>query len=157
MGWIPAAAAAAKRRRNEKQESEIIERLSREDAGKYWEFKILRSYASIFSNEEKTRSILDQESRAGWELAARLDSSRLVLRRPVSRRASDAERRDGVDPYRSVVDPEFPLIVVGVIVVVIIAAPLLGQSALATSHKILGLVAVIALAVAVAALVARRR
>jgi hypothetical protein len=158
MGWMPAAAAAAKRRRNEKQEREIIERLSREDVGARLEFKILRSYGSVFSNEEKTRSLLDRESRAGWELAARLDSSRLVLRRPVARRNSDAELRSaGLDPYRSVVDPEFPLIIVGVVVVVIIAAPLLGQSDLASTHKILGLAAVIAAAVAVAALIARRR
>jgi hypothetical protein len=62
------------------------------------EYKILRSVTGAFKHAEKFRAALEEEARAGWELAEKLDDSRARLRRSVAWREKDGELSQ--DPYR---------------------------------------------------------
>ena len=155
MGWMPAIAAAAKRRREEQEESTLMERLRSQDAEGRFEFKILRSYSFAFAGRERIRSVLDEEARAGWELAEKLDSGRLVLRRPRSKRDSDRGLPAGLDPYRTRVDPNLPLIIAPIVVGLLMCALLWEKGPLAASAPVLILLALAALAAALFVLRAR--
>ncbi len=101
MGWhVPLMAAAAKRRREEKEETEMMRRLQ-EEMDDEWEFKVMRSYFAAFGNPQKLQHMLDEEARAGWEMAGKLDDSRIYLKRPKSAREGDPLLGPGVDPYRT--------------------------------------------------------
>jgi hypothetical protein len=125
MGWIPALAAAGKRRREQREEREMIQQLQRDDPQGIHEYKVLRSHTLAFAREARLRSILDEEARAGWEMAAKLDAGRLMLRRPRTCRDADALLPADVDPYRISVDPNVPMIA-GLVIAVILALVLLG-------------------------------
>lgn len=96
MGWIaPIAVAAAQKR----EEDEALEAL-RQTYGPGWEFKLLRSAAFGFTNEETLHEALTEEGAAGWQLTRQLDGNRLILGRPVAARADDALLGEHYNPYR---------------------------------------------------------
>ncbi len=64
-----------------------------------WEFKILRTTGGAFRKPEKLREILDEESRAGWELLEKFDEQRLRLKRRT--RARERDYSLDFDPYRT--------------------------------------------------------
>lgn len=153
MGWIPALVAASQRR----EEQEAIEQLQREDVRNMYEYKILHSYRFDFASQARLRAILDEEAQAGWEMAAKMDESRLVLRRLRSSRHSDDLLPPGVDPYRSAVDANFALLVIASGIALL--AVILGFDLLASRQGIAAVIAavVIVLAVGVAGLALRAR
>jgi hypothetical protein len=93
-----AAAAAAEMVRKEEEEMTTY---TREDLTEGWEFKILRSMTSAFKNPERLRSVLEEESKAGWQLVEKFDDSRIRLKRPAG--AKDYDTHLGFDPYRTYV------------------------------------------------------
>ena len=97
------------------EERELIERLQRDDLGYRFEFKVLRSYSFAFGSDARMQRALHEEGRAGWELSAKLDSKRLVLRREVTRRIQDSTLPPEVRPYRTEVDSNMPLMIVMVV------------------------------------------
>ena len=111
MAWIPSVAAMAKREQEERQEREVLAALKRDDPEARYESKILRSHSLAFNRPVRLRAILEQESRAGWKLVTKLDSRRLVLQRPIARRASDTNLATDIDPYRETIDRNTPLVV----------------------------------------------
>jgi hypothetical protein len=118
MGYMtPLIAAAAKRREQEQEREELamIERLSQEDGEGRYEYKVLRSYTNAFRSPERRRQILNEEARAGWEMVAKLDNARLIVRRPRTTQDSPIQ---GIDPYRTQVDTNLP-VVSGVLVAMI--------------------------------------
>jgi hypothetical protein len=159
MGYMtPIIAAAAKRRAEEQEREELamIERLSQEDGEGRYEYKILRSYSNAFRNPERRRQILNEEARAGWEMVAKLDNARLVVRRP--RTAADRPIQ-GIDPYRTAVDtnvwmmigPLMALILlVGLVVMVVFLGGDSPDGVAWTIPAIMGLVVLIAVGAAVA-------
>ena len=94
-----AATAAAAAAANARQEEEEMTPYSSKDLAEGWEFKILRNATGRFSDPFWLRSVLDEESRAGWLLIEKFDNYRVRLKRPVSARANDASL--GFDPYRT--------------------------------------------------------
>jgi hypothetical protein len=114
----PLIAAAAKKREQEQEREELamIKRLAEEDGEDRYEYKILRSYSNAFRSPEHRRQILSEEARTGWEMVAKLDNARLVMRRPHS--AGDMPTR-GIDPYRTEVDTNLPM-VLGVLLALIL-------------------------------------
>lgn len=160
MAWIAPIAAAAKRRREEEEERRMIDKLKREAPDDRFEYKVLRSHFGAFGSRERQRRALKEEARAGWEMAAKLDSDRLMLRRDRSEISKDQMLWPEIDPYRTEVDSPFP-IVIGVGVVLLIGALALlltlgGSSGSAIGPLAIG-IAVIGLLVLVAAMAARRR
>jgi hypothetical protein len=91
-----AAAVAAQAERSRREEEDMSPGLV---ANPDWEFKILRSHTAMFRREERLRSVLAQESRAGWDLAEKMDDHRLRLRRHVRHRSQDAAL--DFDAYRT--------------------------------------------------------
>jgi hypothetical protein len=91
-----AAAAAAELMRKEEEEMTTY---SREDLTEGWEFKILRSMTNGFKDPEKLRDVLQEESKAGWQLVEKFDDARLRLKRPASTKEYDGHL--GFDPYRT--------------------------------------------------------
>jgi hypothetical protein len=91
-----AAAAAAERAR---QEEEEMTPYSKDDLDGGWEFKFLRSATAKFRDPVFLRATLDEESRAGWTVLEKFDDTRIRLKRPTTRRASDANAP--FDPYRT--------------------------------------------------------
>jgi hypothetical protein len=85
------------------REEEVMTVYGREELGGDWEFKILRSHASIFKDPEVQKRVLDEEARAGWVLIEKFDNQRLRLKRPLGARETDASL--GFDPYRIYVGP----------------------------------------------------
>jgi hypothetical protein len=140
MGWIPAVAAAAKKRREEKEEAEMIQQLQREDPEGLNEYKVLRSYRFAFGREARLREVLDEEAQAGWEMVAKLDNGRLMLRRRRSEREADAVRPPGIDAYRTTVDTNLPLLA-GLVALVVLVLALLGVMSGLTSAVLAVLVA----------------
>lgn len=63
-----------------------------------WEFKIVRSHSGKFKNYEFIKQVCDEESRNGWELVEKFDSSRLRFKRRTDRRSNDGLAQ--IDPYR---------------------------------------------------------
>ena len=111
MGYMPSLIAAAAKRREQEQEREelaMIKRLAEEDGEGRYEYKILRSYSNAFRNSTRQRQILNEEARAGWEMVAKLDNVRLVVRRP--RSVEDSPMQE-IDPYRTVVDTNLPMVI----------------------------------------------
>jgi hypothetical protein len=104
MGWIGgvaggAAAAVAAARRQE-EEAAMLDMLTHQN-GAAWEYKIVRSALYGFDRRGKIGEMLEQEARAGWSMAAKLDGERVVLKRPVAMRAHDHLLGDDIDPYRT--------------------------------------------------------
>lgn len=93
-----AARAAAEQARKEEEE---MTPYGRDDLTEGWEFKILRSMTNAFKDPEKLKTILEQESRAGWLLAEKFDDARIRLKRPTTAKSSDAQL--DFDPYRTYV------------------------------------------------------
>lgn len=95
-GGAAAAAAAAERARQEEEEMTMYDR---DDLDGGWEFKFLRSATGTFRNPETLRRILEEESRAGWELVEKFDNNRIRLKRRTSHRENDHLLE--FDAYRS--------------------------------------------------------
>ena len=97
-GAAAAAAAAAKRKRDQEEEEEVEVTPLNSDPSGAVEYKIIRSATAAFKNPAKFRAALEEEARAGWELAEKLDDSRVRLRRSIAWRLKDGELSQ--DPYR---------------------------------------------------------
>jgi hypothetical protein len=161
MGYIaPLAAAAAKKREQEQEREELamIESLSREDSEGRYEYKVLRSYTNAFRSPERRRQILNEEARAGWEMVAKLDNARLIVRRPRTTQDSPIQ---GIDPYRTQVDTNLPA-VFGVLVALIFLVGLVvfvifmeGDSPASTDGSILSILVVFGL-ITVGAIIAMK-
>ena len=63
------------------------------------EYKIIQSQTPLFANSAKMHEVLEQESRAGWQLLEKEDNFRLKLQRSISHRENDAAL--DFDAYRS--------------------------------------------------------
>ncbi|MEQ8409316.1 MAG: hypothetical protein RKH07_13680 [Gammaproteobacteria bacterium] len=63
------------------------------------EYKIIQSQTPLFANSAKMHEILEQESKAGWQLLEKEDNYRLKLQRSISHRENDANL--DFDAYRS--------------------------------------------------------
>lgn len=63
------------------------------------EYKIIQSQTPLFANSAKMHEVLEQESRAGWQLLEKEDNFRLKLQRSISHRENDANL--DFDAYRS--------------------------------------------------------
>jgi hypothetical protein len=107
MGWIggvtggaTAAIAAANAAKNREEETAMLDMLKHQNSAD-WEYKIVRSALFGFDRKEKIREMLEQEARAGWSMAAKLDGDRVVLKRPVAMRDHDHLLGDDIDPYRT--------------------------------------------------------
>ncbi|MBN1120798.1 MAG: hypothetical protein JXJ17_06940 [Anaerolineae bacterium] len=107
MGWIggvtggtSAAIAAANAAKKREEEAAMLDMLKHQN-GAAWEYKIVRSALYGFDRKGKIQAMLEQEARAGWSMAAKLDGDRVVLKRPVAMCAHDHELGDDVDPYRT--------------------------------------------------------
>lgn len=152
MGWIPAIAAAAKKRREQAEEEKLIKELQEGDSQGIYEYKVLRSYRFAFAGETRLRAVLDEEAHAGWEMVAKLDSGRLMLRRRRSDRSLDAALPPGVDAYRTVVDSNIALMVglaIGVVLLVLLLLGLMRTTAMVLPVVIV-LLGIVVLAFAVA-------
>jgi len=97
-GAAAAAAAAAKRKRDQEEEEEVEVTPLNSDPSGAVEYKIIRSATAAFKNPAKFRAALEEEARAGWELAEKLDDARVRLRRSIAWRQKDGELSQ--DPYR---------------------------------------------------------
>lgn len=92
-----------------------------------WEFKIIRSAFGAFRNPDKVRRLLEEESRAGWELIEKFDDQRIRLKRRTEKRKNDSTL--GYDAYRtSYGAPEYAIaivvvaaIAIGVLVALLVA------------------------------------
>ncbi len=93
-----------------------------------WEFKIMRSTFGAFRDPAKVRQLLEQESRAGWELVEKFDDSRIRLKRRVEKRRDDAAL--GSDPYRTTFGaPQYTIavLVLGLIACMVLIALLFAR------------------------------
>jgi len=88
----------AMQRKLQQEEEEEVTPLSADPATGF-EYKIMRSALGSFKKPESLRAMLEEESRAGWELFEKLDDCRVRLRRPTACRQRDAEITQ--DPYRT--------------------------------------------------------
>jgi hypothetical protein len=163
---VPILAAASKKREEEEEERAMLRQLRRDDPESRYEYKLLRSHAFAFRRPERRQAILDEEMLAGWEMIAKLDDSRMVMRRPRSAREADSMLPPDVDPFRTEVDTNMPLVmgivlalslVVGLLVAALIGYEQPGVSAAAIPVVLIaiGVFAVLVMAVVVGA-VARR-
>jgi Flp pilus assembly protein TadB len=159
MAWIAPIAAAA-REKEEEEERAMVEWLEgQEGGGGSYEYKVLRSSFGAFANRAKRQAALDEEARTGWELAAKLDNDRLILRRPVSMRGADSVLSPDVDPYRTQIGANLPVIV-GLLIAVLLGLAAFGVAAAGGSGGIWLVIAVLGAVVLLAgvfALGVRRR
>lgn len=65
------------------------------------EYKILQSQTPLFASAAKMHEVLEQESKAGWQLLEKEDNYRIKVQRDVSNRAND--KNLDFDAYRSTV------------------------------------------------------
>jgi hypothetical protein len=82
----------------QQEEEEEVTPLSADPAAGF-EYKIMRSALGSFRKPEALKAMLEEETRAGWELFEKLDDCRIRLRRPTACRQRDAELTQ--DPYRT--------------------------------------------------------
>ena len=87
------------------------------------EYKIIRSVTGAFKDPVKFRAALDEEARAGWELAEKFDNSRARLRRSIECRTRDAGL--GQDPYRTQIGMSEAAFAISIIVYVLLGVGLL--------------------------------
>jgi hypothetical protein len=125
-----AAAAAAARRRREQEEEEMT--LMNTDPSGATEYKIIRSATGAFKHPDKFRAALDEEARAGWELAEKFDNSRARLRRSIECRARDAGL--GHDPYRTQIGMSEAALTVAIIVYALLGVALLIGAVVSVVH-----------------------
>jgi hypothetical protein len=88
----------AMQRKLQQEEEEEVTPLSADPATGF-EYKFMRSALGSFKKPETLKAMLEEESRAGWELFEKLDDCRVRLRRPTACRQRDAELTQ--DPYRT--------------------------------------------------------
>jgi hypothetical protein len=158
---VPLLAAAAKKREREQEEEEraMIEHLAQNDGESRYEYKILRSYTYAFRSPERRRQILNEEARAGWEMVAKLDNARLIVRRP---RSMGDMPTLGIDPYRTEVDTNLPMVfgvllaLIFLVGVVVLVAFMGGDSPARIAWSIPAIMVLVGL-IAVGAAVAKRR
>ncbi len=155
MAWIAPIAVAA-REKEEEEERAMVEWLAgQEDADGPYEYKVLRSSFGAFANRAKRQAALDEEARAGWELTAKLDDDRLILRRPVSMRGADSVLPPEIDPYRVQVGANLPVIV-GLLIAVLLGMVVFGVAAVGGGGGIWLAITVLAVVVLLAGVFAIR-
>jgi hypothetical protein len=155
MAWIAPIAVAA-REKEEEEERAMVEWLEGQEGGDgRYEYKILRSSFGAFANRTKRQAALDEEARAGWELAAKLDNDRLILRRPVSMRGADPVLPPEVDPYRVQVGANLPVIV-GLLIAVLLGMVVFGFAAVGGGGGIWLVIAILAVILILAGVFAVR-
>jgi hypothetical protein len=98
-GVRAARAEAARVRAAEEAEEEAMTPYTAAAPGAEWEFKIIRSVARQFGNQDVRERVLADELRAGWVLVEVFDDARIRLKRP--RPARPPEAIEGYDPYRT--------------------------------------------------------
>jgi hypothetical protein len=101
MAFAGGAAAAAAHRRRKMEEEEETVGYSEADLTDDWEFKIVRSVMGRFDDPAVFRSVVQEESRAGWQLLEKFDDNRIRFKRPRAAREQDGYLPSGVDPYRT--------------------------------------------------------
>src|SRR5688572_12543973 len=99
-GGAAAAAAAEAARRQMEEEEEQMTPYSQEELENDWEFKIVRANTGIFDKPRTFQKLIDEETRAGWQLLEKIDNSRVRFKRRRSARQRDAQLPPEVDPYR---------------------------------------------------------
>ena len=100
MDWMmPMMAAAADR--SHAEEDQLLAALTQQDTAQRYEFKILHGGATAFRGKGRMQRVLEEEARAQWELAIKLDDARVALRRSRDARSRDALRSGDIDPYRT--------------------------------------------------------
>jgi hypothetical protein len=92
-----AAVAAEAARKLREEEEELTPYKSEEIEG--WEFKIVRSVTGQFKKPETVQRLLEEESRAGWEMLEKFDDNRIRFKRKIENRTND--RYLEIDPYRT--------------------------------------------------------
>ena len=117
--------AAREKRRKEQEEEERMTSYTPQDLNQEWEFKIVRSVTSGFKNPQVFRSLLEEESLAGWEMLEKLDDGRVRFKRPISARKRDGMLPPNVDPYRTQHGISEGALAFRIILVVVIAMTLL--------------------------------
>jgi hypothetical protein len=137
-----------------------------QDAAQHYEFKILHGGPTAFRGQEHLQRVLEQESRAQWELVMKLDDARLVLRRPRDARSRDALRGAEIDPYRTQIGSPRTIaagaVMLGVLAAVILGLLVVGQAGAGSPDSTpwlgvtLGLGIIIVIAFVMMALVRRR-
>lgn len=98
MGWMVPIVTATGQQHEEEQ---VLAALIKQDQEDRYEFKVLHGGFATFRDKERLQQILDEEARAQWELAMKLDDARIVLRRPRTARSRDVLLGEGIDPYRT--------------------------------------------------------
>ena len=93
--------AMEQRRRRLQEEEEKMTPYTPSELNEQWEFKIVRSVTEAFKKPEIFKSIVEEESLAGWDLLEKLDDGRLRFKRPTSARRKDPMLPPGIDPYRT--------------------------------------------------------
>ena len=73
---------------------------TRDELENDWEFKIVRAQTGAFRKPATFQKLIEEESRAGWQLVEKFDNSRVRFKRPRSARQRDGQLPAGVDPYR---------------------------------------------------------
>lgn len=146
------AAAVAARRRREKEEEQMTGYHPADLEG--WEFKIVRSQFGSFRNSETIERLVAEESQNGWEMLEKFDNHRIRFKRRTDRRSSHSG--GDIDPYRSyfgvspVIMPIVAILVALVIGAVMYLAANRGeQDQMVVPLVVFGVVALLALAVAV--------
>lgn len=98
MAWmIPIIVSEQER----EDEDRLLAALIAQDHEGRYEFKVLRGGPGTFRKPERLQEVLDEEARAQWEMAMKLDNARIVLRRPRTARARDTLSGAEVNPYRT--------------------------------------------------------
>ena len=118
-------AALEHERQKQAEEEEKMTRYTSEDIEDGWEFKIVRSTFGAFRKPEVLRTLVEEESQAGWELLEKFDDYRVRFKRPINARKNDIMLPDYIDPYRTQygsLGNRSALIVVGLITALLLAA-----------------------------------
>jgi hypothetical protein len=97
MAWMVPIMAA----QQQEEENRLLAELIAQDTQDRNEFKILHGGPGAFRSAERMQKVLEEEGQAQWTLAAKLDSERLILRRPREARTRDVLRGPSIDPYRT--------------------------------------------------------
>ena len=68
MAYMVPIMAAAEKKRHDEEEERMAQQLQKELSAD-WEFKVVRGSLSMFGNQQKLHQMLEEEARAGWNMA----------------------------------------------------------------------------------------
>ena len=129
MAFVGGTAAAAAHRRRLMEEEETVG-YSADELAEDWEFKIVRSVMGRFDDPAVFRSVVQEESRAGWQLLEKFDDNRIRFKRPRAAREQDGYLPSGVDPYRTrygISEAQLAAVIIGVMLAVIAVVIVFGN------------------------------